>query len=166
MPARSAPSHLSFLTQPKGNGAILFSLRGTPRGPELSKIGTFEDRDESQLLTHTLNAALQGGTGALAKVHRCSASLPGPLRRAITDIAEEIEDANGDAPRAQAARRTARAVTESLDSATRPCSRFSALPTAGASGTAAALWTRTAQSALSATRPPGGAAAGTAAVLV
>lgn len=110
---RSAPSHL-FLTQPKGNGAILFSMRGTPRGPELSKIGTFEDRDESQLLTLTLNAALQGGTGALTKVHRCSASLPGPLRRAITDIAGEIKDANGDAPRAQAARRTARAVTESL----------------------------------------------------
>jgi hypothetical protein len=117
MPARSAPSHPFFLTQPKGNGAILFSMRGTPRGPELSKIGTFEDRDESQLLTLTLNAALQGGTGALAKVHRCSASLPGPLRRAITDSAEEIEDANGDAPRAQAARRTARAVTESLVSA-------------------------------------------------
>ncbi|MEV0956983.1 hypothetical protein AB0I97_14025 [Streptomyces sp. NPDC049951] len=114
MPARSAPSHLFFLTQPKGNGAILFSMRGTPRGPELSKIGTFEDRDESQLLTLTLNAALQGGTGALAKIHRCSASLPGPLRRAITDIAEEVEDANGDAPRAQAARRTARAVMESL----------------------------------------------------
>ncbi|MFE1519659.1 hypothetical protein ACFW9I_23030 [[Kitasatospora] papulosa] len=114
MPARSAPSHLFFLTQPKGNGAILFSMRGTPRGPELSKIGTFEDRDESQLLTLTLNAALQGGTGALTKVHRCSASLPGPLRRAITDIAGEIKDANGDAPRAQAARRTARAVTESL----------------------------------------------------
>lgn len=46
------------------------------------------------------------------------------------------------------------------DSATRPCSRFSALPTAGAAGTAAALWTRTAQSALSATRPPGGRGCG------
>ncbi|RPE38854.1 hypothetical protein EDD90_1787 [Streptomyces sp. Ag109_O5-1] len=114
MPAHSAPPHLFFLTQPKGNGAILFSMRGTLRGPELSKIGTFEDHDESQLLAATLNAALQGGAGALAKVHGCSASLPGPLRKAITDIADEIEDTHRDAPRARAARRAARAVTENL----------------------------------------------------
>ncbi|MGQ4443059.1 hypothetical protein ACN6LI_000492 [Streptomyces violaceoruber] len=114
MPARSAPSHLFFLTQPKGNGAILFSMRGTPRGPELSKIGTFDNRDESQLLAAALNAALQEGPGALAGVYRCSASLPGPLRKAIADVAEEIEDAHRDASRAQAARRAARAVTENL----------------------------------------------------
>ncbi|WP_328563266.1 hypothetical protein [Streptomyces coelicoflavus] len=87
-------------------------MRGTPRGPELSRIGTFEDRDEAQLLAATLNAALQGGTGALAKIHRCSASLPGPLRKAVTDLGEEIEDVHRDAPRARAAHRAARAVTE------------------------------------------------------
>lgn len=114
MAKNPAPSHLFFLTQPKGDGAMLFSMRATPHGPELSKIGTFDNRDESHLLAATFNAALQGGARALAQVHRCSASLPGPLRKAITDVAEEIEDAHRDAPRARAARRAARAVTENL----------------------------------------------------
>lgn len=115
MSAHTAPSHLHFLTQPKGNGAILFSMRGTPRGPELSKIGTFDNRDEPQLLAAALNGLLQGAAGALARVHRCSASLPGPLRKAITDIAEEIEDAHGDVPRARAVCKVTRAVAESLE---------------------------------------------------
>jgi hypothetical protein len=114
MPAHPAPSHLFFLTQPKGDGAVLFSMRGTPRGPELSKIGTFDNRDEPRLLAAALNGVLQGGAGALAKVHGCSASLPGPLRKAITDVAEEIEDTHRDTPRAWAARRAVRAVTENL----------------------------------------------------
>lgn len=108
------PSHLFFLTQPKGDGAILFSMRGTPRGPELSKIGTFGDRDEAGLLAATLNAAVLGGAGAVAKVHRRAASLPGPLSRAITDLTEEIKDARRDAPRARAASRAARAVAENM----------------------------------------------------
>jgi hypothetical protein len=90
-------------------------MRGTPRGPELSKVGTFDNHDESQLLAAALNGVLQGGAGALAKVHRCSASLPGPLRKAITDIAEEIENAHREAPRARAARRVTRAVAENLE---------------------------------------------------
>ncbi|GAA3117007.1 hypothetical protein [Streptomyces echinatus] len=115
MPAHSTPSHLFFLTQPKGNGAVLFSVQGAPRGPELSKIGTFDNRDEPQLLAAALNGALQGGAGALSKVHQCSASLPGPLRKRITDLVGEIEEIYGDAPRSQSARKTARAVTETLE---------------------------------------------------
>ncbi|MFI5797377.1 hypothetical protein [Streptomyces sp. NPDC051677] len=103
------------MTQPKGDGAVLFSMRGTPRGPELSKIGTFDNRDAPQLLAAALNAALQGGASALSKVYQCSASLSGPLRKRITDLAGEIEETYRDAPRSQAARKTARAVTENLE---------------------------------------------------
>ncbi|MFC5958380.1 hypothetical protein ACFP51_29230 [Streptomyces pratens] len=115
MAKNSSPSHLYFLTQPKGDGAMLFSMQATPHGPELAKIGTFDSRAESHLLAAALNAALQGGTGALDEVHRCSASLSGPLRKAIIDVVEEIEDAHRDAPRAQAARKVSRAVTENLE---------------------------------------------------
>ncbi|MFF5841045.1 hypothetical protein ACFY74_06180 [Streptomyces massasporeus] len=115
MPANSTPSHLYFLTQRKGNGAVLFSMQGTPRGPELSKIGTFDNRDEPQVLAAALNGALQGGTAALTKVHQCSTSLPGPLKKAITDLVEEIEDAHRVASRARAARKTARSLTENLE---------------------------------------------------
>ena len=60
MSGSAARSDLFFLIQRKGNGAMLFSIQETSRGPELAKIGTFDNQDEPRLIAAALNAALQG----------------------------------------------------------------------------------------------------------
>ncbi|MDB1088766.1 hypothetical protein PJ985_14455 [Streptomyces sp. ACA25] len=112
----SSPSQSQFyLTQPKGEGAMLFVMQATPRGPELSKIGTFDNRDECQLLAAGLNAALQGGAGVLSEVRRRTASLPGPLGKAITDAADAIEYRHRNDSEAKRSYKTVRAFTENLE---------------------------------------------------
>ncbi|MEE1831036.1 hypothetical protein [Streptomyces sp. SP17KL33] len=106
---------LFFLPQSKGNGAMLFSIQETPNGPELSKIGTFDNPDEPRLIAAALNAALQGEADALAKIHQCVTSLPGPLRKAVIERAEDIEETHrGGGGPTETARKAARALTESL----------------------------------------------------
>ncbi|GHH81682.1 hypothetical protein [Streptomyces capitiformicae] len=106
---------LFFLPQKKGNGAMLFSIQETSSGPELSKIGTFDTPEEPRLIAAALNAALQGQANALAKVHQCAASLPGPLKKAVIERAEDIEKAlRSGGGSAETARKAARALTETL----------------------------------------------------
>ncbi|MFH9131878.1 hypothetical protein ACH4KC_30830 [Streptomyces griseoaurantiacus] len=94
---------------------MLFSIQETSGGPELSKIATFDNPEEPRLIAAALNAALQGEADALAKVHQCAASLPGPLRKAIIERAEGIEESlQGGGEPAETARKAARALTESL----------------------------------------------------
>ncbi|MCE7081760.1 hypothetical protein [Streptomyces sp. ST2-7A] len=111
----STPSYFYFLNQAKGDGAMLFGMVTTPRGPELSKIGTFKNHAESHMLAAALNAALQGETGVLLKVRRRLRSLSGPLGKAIADIADVIEDTHRNVSQARADHKTARAITENLE---------------------------------------------------
>jgi Oxygen-sensitive ribonucleoside-triphosphate reductase len=91
MSGSAARSDLFFLIQRKGNGAMLFSIQETSRGPELAKIGTFDNQDEPRLIAAALNAALQGEEDALSTVDRSRASLSAPLRKAIDDRATGLE---------------------------------------------------------------------------
>lgn len=88
---------------------------GTADGPELSKVGTFDNPDEPRPIAAALNAALRGGADALAKVRQCATSLPGPLKKAITERAGGIEKTHRDGGEpTETARKAARALTESL----------------------------------------------------